>query len=156
MTAINIATMRSPGHEATHVSRQVALPLLLQRREVDDMSGSVRERTSTKRERIELQLDDRASIRQHRELGAFVRYCVIRIERELGEPERWMVRIVPTGSGFRSTVSLEDGELALQSSGAGLDGALAVWDALCSLEQALREARARQSMSVFGERFDHG
>lgn len=121
---------------------------------VDNMSRSSRERTE--RERIELQLDDHATVRQHRELGAFVRYCVIRIERELGEPERWMVRIVPSGSGFRSTVSIEDGELALQSSGAGLDGALAVWDALCSLEQALREARARQSAQGFAERFDHG
>jgi hypothetical protein len=118
------------------------------------MSKSVRQHT--KRDRIELQLDDHASPRQHRELGAFVRYCVIRIERELGEPERWMVRIVPSGSGFRSTVAVEDGELALQSSGNGLDGALAVWDALCSLEQTLREARARQSCPSSTDRFDHG
>jgi hypothetical protein len=118
------------------------------------MSKSVRERTKV--DRIELQLDDHASQRQHRELGAFVRYCVIRIERELGEQERWMVRIVPAGSGFHSTIDVEDGELTLQSSGNGMDGALAVWDALCSLEQALREARTRQSYPSFAERFDHG
>lgn len=118
------------------------------------MSKSVRERT--RRDRIELQLDDHASARQHRELGAFVRYCVIRIERELGEPERWVVRIVPADTGFQSTVSVQDGEVALRSTGSGLDGALAVWDALCSLEQALREARARQTRSSsFAERFDH-
>jgi hypothetical protein len=117
-------------------------------------SKSARDRTA--RERIQLQLDEYASARQHRELGAFVRYCVIRIERELGEPERWMVRIAPSGSGFASTVAVQDSGLALESTGSGLDGALAVWDALCSLEQALREARARQSPRFSGEQFDHG
>jgi hypothetical protein len=118
------------------------------------VSKFVRPRTS--RDRIELQLDDHASERQHRELGAFVRYCVIRIERELGEPERWVVRIVPAGTGFRSTVAVQDGGVEIESTGEGLDGALAVWDALCSLEQALREARRRQSSEQYTERFDHG
>jgi hypothetical protein len=118
------------------------------------LSKSVQERT--RRDRIQLELDDHATPRQHRELGAFVRYCVIRIERELGEPERWVVRIAPSGTRFASTVALHDGELDLESTGAGLDGALAVWDALCSLEQALREARSRQNTPSFPERFDHG
>jgi len=113
--------------------------------------GSVRQRN---RDWIELQLHDHASARQHRELGAFVRYCVLRIERELGEPERWIVRIAPAVGGFRSTVSIQDGGVAIETTGSGLDGALAVWDALCSLEQALREARSRRTASSSDERFD--
>lgn len=114
--------------------------------------GPLRERT--KRDWIELQLHDHASARQHRELGAFVRYCVLRIERELGEPERWIVRIAPGVGGFHSTVSVKDGDLAIETTGNGLDGALAVWDALCSLEQALREARLRRTSPVSEDRFD--
>jgi hypothetical protein len=45
---------------------------------------------------------------------------------------------------------------AFQSTGSGLDDSLAAWDALCSLEQALREARARRSIRHPAERFDHG
>ena len=114
--------------------------------------GTLRQRTN--RDWIELQLYDHASARQHRELGAFVRYCVLRIERELGEPERWIVRISPAVDGFHSTVSVHDGDLEIETTGAGLDGALAVWDALCSLEQALREARNKRTAAPSDDRFD--
>ena len=103
-------------------------------------SRATRERA--RRNRIELRLHADATERQHRELGAFVRFCVFRIERELGESERWVVIVAPGSAGFRSTVTVHDGPLALQTTGTGLDGALAVWDALCRLEQALREGRS--------------
>ncbi|MBX3159011.1 MAG: hypothetical protein KF773_23795 [Deltaproteobacteria bacterium] len=99
--------------------------------------------------RIQVQLHHHAPARHHRELGAFVRYCVRRLERELGASERWVVTIVPEMRGFRSTVAVHDGDRVLQRSSNGLDGALATWDALCILEQALRESRAARTARAF-------
>jgi hypothetical protein len=94
------------------------------------------------RSRVELQLHQGAGIRQYRELGAFVRYCVSRIERELGEIEHWSVTIAPAGGEFTSVVAVQDAGDAIESTGTGMDGPLAAWEALCRLEQRLREARA--------------
>ena len=101
------------------------------------------DRERAKKNRIELVLHDHVSAREYRELGALVRYCVDRIERELDDPACWDVKIVPTGD-------------AVQSASSGLDGALAAWDALCSLEQTLRDARARRRTRRPAARFDHG
>ena len=97
-----------------------------------------------RRARVEVQLHDGAGTRQVRELGAFVRYCVSRIERELGEIDRWIVRIIPAGGQFASLIAVRDGAGEIEATGVGLDGALAAWDALCKLEQLLREARVRR------------
>lgn len=102
-------------------------------------------RARAKRARVELQLHNGAGARQYRELGAFVRYCVSRIERELGEIEHWSVTIAPAGGEFTSAVAIKDGTETIESRGAGMDGPLAAWEALCKLEQLLREARARRS-----------
>jgi hypothetical protein len=102
-------------------------------------------RARAKRARVELQLHSGAGARQYRELGAFVRYCVSRIERELGEIEHWSVTIAPTGGEFTSVVAIKDGSDAIESTGIGMDGPLAAWEALCKLEQRLREARARRT-----------
>lgn len=99
-------------------------------------------RARARRTRVELLLHSGAGVRQYRELGAFVRYCVSRIERELGEIEHWSVTIAPAGGGFTSVVAVQDGSDAIESTGTGLDGPLAAWEALCRLEQRLREARA--------------
>jgi hypothetical protein len=69
---------------------------------------------------------------------------VSRIERELGEIPQWSVTIAPSGGEFSSRVAIESAEDSLESTGLGLDGPLAAWDALCKLEQLLREARARR------------
>jgi hypothetical protein len=71
-----------------------------------------------------------------------VRYCVSRIERELGEIEHWSVSIAPAGGEFASIVAIKDAADRIESTGIGMDGPLAAWDALCKLEQLLREARA--------------
>ncbi|TMQ26516.1 MAG: hypothetical protein E6J90_04320 [Deltaproteobacteria bacterium] len=92
-----------------------------------------------------MQLYDGAGARQYRELGAFVRYCVSRIERELGEIPHWSVQILPAGGGFASVIAIRDGGDLLETRGTGMDGALAAWDALCKLEQRLREIRARRN-----------
>ncbi|HEX3757210.1 MAG TPA: hypothetical protein VHW23_00830 [Kofleriaceae bacterium] len=105
-------------------------------------------RARAKRARVELQLHSGAGARQYRELGAFVRYCVSRIERELGEIEHWSVTIAPAGGEFTSAVSIKDGPDTIESTGAGMDGPLAAWEALCKLEQLLREARARRATNA--------
>jgi len=97
-------------------------------------------RTITRaRQRIAVRLSHHASPRQRRELGAFARYCIQRVERELGERESWVVEIAPvSASSYESRVRVG----SLEASGTGPDGALATWDAICRLEEALRE-RAR-------------
>jgi hypothetical protein len=101
-------------------------------------------RARANRARVELQLHRGAGVRQTREIGAFVRYCVSRIERELGEIPHWSVTIEPSRGEFASRVAVVADE-ALESRGRGMDGPLAVWDALCKLEQRLRESRARHA-----------
>ena len=101
-------------------------------------------RARANRARVKLQLHSGAGVRQYRELGAFVRYCVSRIERELGEIEHWSVTIAPAGGEFSSRVAIHSADDDLESTGLGMDGPLAAWDALCKLEQLLREARARR------------
>ena len=100
------------------------------------------------RARVELRLPHGAGIRQYREVGAFVRYCVSRIERELGQSEHWSVTIAPAGGEFTSVVSVQDAPDTIEARGLGMDGPLAAWDALCKLEQRLREARAYRSASA--------
>ena len=107
--------------------------------------GSRCTRARAMRARVELQLHRGAGVRQYRELGAFVRYCVSRIERDLGEIEHWSVTIAPASGEFTSVVAVKDGSEAIESTGTGLDGPLAAWEALCRLEQRLREARARRT-----------
>jgi hypothetical protein len=74
-----------------------------------------------------------------------VRYCVTRIERELGEIEHWSVTIAPASGEFTSVVAVQDGSNAIESTGTGMDGPLAAWEALCRLEQRLREVRAQRT-----------
>ncbi len=89
---------------------------------------------------MELELHEDASVRQYREVGAFVRYCVARIERDSELADWWSVKIVPARSGFACEVVVQRRQLVVQSRGAGLDGPLAAWDALCKVEQVLRES----------------
>lgn len=93
------------------------------------------------RERVVVELHAQASHRQHRELGAFVRYCVFRLEREFGELH-WVIRILPVAGGFMSSVAVNDQESIVETRGKGFDGALAAWEALYKIEEALRESRA--------------
>jgi hypothetical protein len=94
-------------------------------------------------ERVEIRMMPAAGIRERREVGAFVRYCVRRIERDLGTIERWTVTVVPTRTGeFSSHASARIGGFTIEASGDGRDHTLAVWDALVRLEQVLREQAA--------------
>ena len=92
-------------------------------------------------ERIAVQLPEYASPRQRHELGAFARYCILRVERELGEWESWVVHIVPSPDGYTSHIALHHQGVLLEEQGSGQDGALATWDAMCRIEQRMRDRR---------------
>jgi hypothetical protein len=102
------------------------------------------EREASRRQRVELQLADHPDgSRLHRELGAWARYCVARIEAELGVVERWDVRLSAARDGFVVVVAVQDSTYSCEVSARGLDAPLAIWEAMCHLEQRLREIRAR-------------
>ena len=96
------------------------------------------------RRRIDVRCVQLSTNQELRELGAFVRFCVGRIERELGIIQRWLVSIapVPTG-GYISTVTTSRGGRLVEASGTGPDVTQAAWTALGNLEQHLRELAAQ-------------
>jgi hypothetical protein len=97
----------------------------------------------TRRSRIHVELPVWASTRQSRELSAFARYCVARIERELGELTRWTVSTrADARGGFSATVVAYQQDVAHEARGSGPDATLAIWDALCNVEPELREHAA--------------
>jgi hypothetical protein len=97
----------------------------------------------TRRSRVHVELPVWASTRQSRELSAFARYCVARIERELGELSRWTVSThAEARGGFSATVVAYQQDVAHEARGGGPDATLAIWDALCNLEPELRELLA--------------
>jgi hypothetical protein len=89
--------------------------------------------------RIEVRLPVLDGARRHRELRAFACFCIARIEREMGALDGWVITIAPAARGFAATVTARRNGSVVDRSGAGRDSTLAVWDALCNLEQALRE-----------------
>ena len=97
--------------------------------------------------RIDVRVPPHIGNRQARELIAFSRYCVQRIEKELGERQRWVVAIDLGARGFASHVIVEHHALVLETHGSGTDGALAIWDAMCRIEAVIRERRGCVFMS---------
>jgi len=103
---------------------------------------------STKQKRIAVRLPANTSLKQERELGAFARYCVQRIEKDLGERQQWLVEIDLKNRSYSALVEVHHFGSTLESRGYGHDGPLAVWDAMCRIEQELRERRG----AVFASR----
>lgn len=91
--------------------------------------------------RIRVVLPPTVSTRQRRELGAFARYCAQRIERDLGVLDQWTVSVVTGARGEYATVVSVRRHWELEGRGVGPDAVLTIWDAMCRLEQAVREAR---------------
>lgn len=100
---------------------------------------------SGRHDRIAVQLPPIVESRSRHELAGFARYCINRIEGELGEHPRWDVTIGISQSGFRTQIVLEQVGLTLETRSVGHDAALAVWDAMCRLEQMLRERRGARA-----------
>jgi hypothetical protein len=80
-----------------------------------------------------------ATPRGKREVTAFARYCVARIERDLGAIEQWNVDVAATSGGFQARVEARDRRWSREARAIGRDRTLAIWDAMCALEQRLRE-----------------
>lgn len=95
----------------------------------------------SKRKRVEVRMQRSATARHERELSAFSRYCVQRIEKDLGERQQWIVEISLGGRGYTALVEVQHLGLVLETRGYGNDGALAIWDAMCRMEQELRDSR---------------
>lgn len=90
-------------------------------------------------------MPERATARQRRELGAIARYCVARIERELGAPDTWYLRVGPVDGQYACTVVVHDSGCAIETTSTEPDGALAIWDAICEIEQVLKDVRATRT-----------
>jgi hypothetical protein len=103
---------------------------------------------TTTRSRIDVHLPRAASARQRRELTAFARYCILRLERELGERKAWVVEIAPSSGKYATRIAVHDLEGEIEANGEGLDGALSTWEAICRLEQSLRECSSRVAKPV--------
>ncbi len=63
------------------------------------------------------------------------------IEDELGDHAKWDLTVGISESGIRTQLVLEQLGRTLAARDAGRDPAPAVWDALCRLEQMLRQRR---------------
>jgi hypothetical protein len=87
-------------------------------------------------------MPERATPSQRRELGAVARYCVDRVERELGAPEGWFVRVGPIENRFVCTIVVHDSGCAIEATCDEVDGALAIWDTVREIERVLRDVRA--------------
>ena len=95
-------------------------------------------------ERVEIRTAPAASPRERREIGAFVRYCVARIEKELGPVDYWIITVIPDPRGGHVChIAATTRGTLVEENGDGRDGTLAAWYALERLEQSLREQRAR-------------
>jgi len=97
--------------------------------------------STSKHARIDVRLPTNASPKQIRELGAFARYCVQRIEKDLGERQHWLVEINLGSRGYSAVVEVQHLGLVIETRGQGQDGPLAIWDAMCRIEQELLDRR---------------
>src|SRR5262245_15821864 len=95
-----------------------------------------------------MQFVQRASARQRRELTAFARYCILRVERELGRHHGWVVKIEPTPGNYVTRIAVHDAAGIVEATGVGLDGALATWEAICRIEESLRELAGTRAKPV--------
>jgi hypothetical protein len=98
--------------------------------------------------RIEVRVPPGASSKHERELAAFARYCAQRIEKDMGEREHWVIEISIAKSSFTTHLQVEHFGTVIEVRGEGSDGPLAIWDAMCRLEQELRERRGSRSLKV--------
>jgi hypothetical protein len=80
---------------------------------------------------------------RRRELIAFARYCTARVMRGLGAPAAWDIAIEPASVGFTALVRAHIQAADLQATGSAADPMVAIWHAICDIEQPLRDAAAR-------------
>lgn len=94
---------------------------------------------------LEFAFPTRASDSQRKEYSAIARYCVTRVEHELGALDAWFVRLGPVEDKYACTIVVHDHGCAIETTSTEVDGALAIWDAVREIEQVLRDVRASRS-----------
>lgn len=97
---------------------------------------------TTSKARIDIRVPVGVSLKHERELGAFARYCVQRIEKDLGERQQWNIEIDLRAPNYVARIEVQHFGLVLETRGQGPDGPLAIWDAMCRIEQELRDRGA--------------
>jgi ribosome-associated translation inhibitor RaiA len=98
--------------------------------------------TNVSRPHIELRLHEAATVHQYRELGAFVRECIDRLERTFGQARWWTIKIDLHRVCYSCELTAELDHSLVQASGTGFDGAIAGWEAFRKIEGSLRKAHA--------------
>ena len=89
--------------------------------------------------RIEIEHVTTLSVRFRRELEAFVKHCVRRMERSLGALQSLRLRISTTKRHtFHCAIEADHRGVLVQRAGDAPDAVLATWNAICQLEEALR------------------
>lgn len=87
---------------------------------------------------MELGIEGTLDAGGRRELEAFARYCTARLDDELGA-SAWQVIVKVRPTGFTAVVRATRDGTTLALAAHGGDPVTAVWNALCRLEQPLRE-----------------
>jgi len=104
---------------------------------------------SSELEAVRAKVDVRLSSPEERQerqeqLAAFVRYCIFRIERELGAADHWIVTILASPVGYEVTVAVRSSDRELERTESATDAPLATWSAMCRVEEALRACAERK------------
>lgn len=81
------------------------------------------------------------------ELRSFIVYCASRIERDLGDLERWTVLLRQSSAGFTGVVIVDHAGRRVEARSPGSDALLAVWNAMCRIEQPLRDVVPRRRVA---------
>lgn len=82
------------------------------------------------------------SARRRFQLAGFVRYCGERIGREQGIAiEAWTVQLEVEPDGWRARVAVQVAGLRVEAAGRAVQPDAAIWEAMCRIEQPLRETR---------------
>ncbi len=74
------------------------------------------------------------------QLIVLARYCIARIARELAGIEDWTVRLAPRAGQVTATVRARVRDVVVEACGSDVHPASAIWNAMCRIEQPLREA----------------
>lgn len=91
--------------------------------------------------RVGLRLPSSLTKRQVCELTTFAEYCTARIERSVPRPtDRWRISLSLDGTAFVAFAIAVTNDALVHARGTGREPAYAIWDALCRVEQPLREA----------------
>ena len=90
---------------------------------------------------MELLLHVDAGSREYEELREFARFCIERIEQDVGRATWWTMKTALAGVCFSCEVVVEHGGRILRVEGNGFDAAVAGRDAFCKIETMLRDVR---------------